>query len=74
MGALPVDTCTRLDRLDQLLAHLADALRAKALETAGEKDRTGSNGTNEPTPQNNTEKSCSSCSKRSRLDPGESAQ
>lgn len=29
MGALPVDTCTRLDRLDQLLAHLADALRQR---------------------------------------------
>ena len=30
MGAPPVDTCTRLDRLDQLLAHLADALRRPA--------------------------------------------
>ena len=27
--APPVDTCTRLDRLDQLLAHLADALRQR---------------------------------------------
>ena len=26
----PVDTCTRLDRLDQLLAHLADALHRTA--------------------------------------------
>lgn len=48
-----------------------EGLRQRALETAGEKDRTGSNGTNEPTAQNNTEKSCSSCSRRSRLDPGE---
>ena len=30
MGAPPVDTCTHLDRLDQLLAHLADALRRTA--------------------------------------------
>ncbi len=48
-----------------------EGLRQRALETAGEKDRIGSNGTNEPTAQNNTEKSCSSCSRRSRLDPGE---
>lgn len=48
-----------------------EGLRQRARETAGEKDRTGSNGPNEPTTQNNTEKSCSSCSKRSRLDPGE---
>ena len=48
-----------------------EGLRQRALGTAGEKYRIGSNGTNEPTAQNNTEKSCSSCSRRSRLDPGE---
>lgn len=30
MGAAPVDTCTRLDRLDHLLVCLADALRRTA--------------------------------------------
>jgi hypothetical protein len=30
MGASPVDACPHLDRIDQLLAHLADALRRAA--------------------------------------------
>jgi len=30
MGAPPVDTCTRLDRLDHLLVCLGDALRRTA--------------------------------------------
>jgi hypothetical protein len=42
MGAPPVDTCTRLDRLDQLLAHLADALRAKAENRENDQTRTTS--------------------------------
>lgn len=49
-----------------------DALRARVRETSGEKSYpVGPNRPNEPTAQNNTEKSCSSCSRRSRLDPGE---
>ena len=40
MGASPVDTCTRLDRLDQLLAHLADALRRTAEDRENDETRT----------------------------------
>lgn len=39
MGASPVDTCTRLDRLDQLLAHLADALRRTAEDRENDETR-----------------------------------
>ena len=39
MGAPPVDTCTHLDRLDQLLAHLADALRRTAEDRENDETR-----------------------------------
>ena len=39
MGAPPVDTCTHLDRLDQLLAHLADALRRTAEDRENDQTR-----------------------------------
>ena len=49
----------------------AEGLRQRARETAGEKTRIRSNGPNCPTAQEDTGKSCSSCSNQSRIDPGE---